>query len=77
MPNNGNHTVKALKRKLKDLVTQTEAARIIGIARQSVAGLHAREMLNGEVVAGTLYVTRESAERERDRRAADVQDRAA
>jgi hypothetical protein len=46
-----------------DLVNQAEAARIIGVARQSIPGMIARRELDSEAVAGLVFVTRVSAER--------------
>jgi len=45
-----------------ELLTQTDAARIIGVARQSIAGMVARGELRAETVAGMVFVTRDSAE---------------
>ncbi len=44
-----------------DLVTQATAARMIGIARQNVAGFIARGELEAEMVAEILLVTKKSA----------------
>jgi len=53
---------KRTKRK-PDLLNQTSAAKIIGVARQSVAGMIARGELDAVTVAGLVFVTRASAER--------------
>lgn len=68
MPNDESMT-KSLKRNQKDLVSQTDAAKLVGIARQNIPGAFARGELDGEVVAGQLFITRRSAEREGKRRA--------
>ena len=53
-----------------DLINQTRAAAIIGVARQSIAGMIARGELESETVAGLVFVKRESAERVAEQRAA-------
>lgn len=52
------------------LVTQSEAARIIGIRRQNLAPYMPR--LEHEEHAGRLFLTRASCERVRDERAAKL-----
>lgn len=46
-----------------ELVNQTNAARIVGVARQSIAGMIARGELESEAIAGLVFVRRASAER--------------
>lgn len=55
------------------LVTQTEAARIIGVKRQNLGPWAAK--MDAEEHAGRLFFTRASAERVRDERAAHLADR--
>lgn len=64
---------KPMPRNPNELVSQTEAAVLAGIARQNIPGAFSRGALEGEVVAGRLFIVRRSAERlgkERKKRAA-------
>lgn len=48
---------------IPDLMTQSAAARLIRVARQSIPGFIARGELETETVADLMLVTRASAER--------------
>ena len=50
------------------LLTQSEAARLLGITRQSVSGFIRPPLLDVEEVAGVRFVTRASVERYLQRR---------
>lgn len=56
------------KRSLPDLVTQSTAARMIGMHRQNIPALIVRGVLQSVIVAGIPLVTKASAVAEAERR---------
>jgi excisionase family DNA binding protein len=56
---------KRQQRKVADLLSKTEALRIVGCSRPTVEALLARGELDGVMVAGRQLITRASAERAR------------
>ena len=53
-----------------DLMTQTEAAALLGVTRNTVLAMYSRGQIGGEMVAGTLYPKRTDVESVQPKRAA-------
>lgn len=54
---------KAEKRNPFDLLSQSDAARVVGVSRPTIPAMVARGELDGEMIGTRLHVTRVSAER--------------
>ena len=54
---------KSEKREMPALITQSRAAQMLGKSRPTVVAMVARGELEGETVAGTLFIHRDDAER--------------
>lgn len=55
---------KTSRRKMRlTLISQSEAARIIGCHRNTVLARYSRDEIRGEIVGGLLYLEREDVER--------------
>lgn len=61
---------KTRKYPLPDLMTQSAAARLVGVHRQNIPGMIARGQLEAIVVAGVPMVVKASAEKLADERRA-------
>jgi excisionase family DNA binding protein len=61
---------KTKKRKPSNLLNQSQAAAIIGVSRPTIPAMVAKGELEGEMQGGFLLITKASAERARDARAA-------
>lgn len=72
---NNNHMARTRKgnQPSPDLLTQTGAAKVIGVTRQAIAGMVGRGELEGrtDVVQGLLLITKASAEAAAERRRQD------
>ena len=64
---------KPTQRNPYDCITQTEAARVLGVSRPTVVAMIARDDIEAEEVAGFLFPKRASVMRLKERRDAERQ----